>query len=107
MAIKSTDLHMNGTSGVYQTNYADQEITVRIFESPELIKDQRSHSAWQAVITYKSNDGTYRQDLDTIEPDMLDHCRDNAIEQMKKKGLDVWGEQHKAYIAENYWSLIK
>ena len=106
----STDKYMTGTSGVYQTIYANTEITVRMFESTALMKIPRSQatSVWQALITYVDLDThATRQDLDTLTTEQRDHCRNGAIKELKSLGLDSFGELHKAYVASHYWAIIK
>lgn len=105
--MKNDDLFMTGTSGVYQTTYADQKITVRLFEAPELMEPQ-GQSIFCAMVSYGANHQLpARKELDQVPGEMIEHLRTEANKALVKEGLQPWGELFKSYMARAYWGLIK
>lgn len=101
------DMNMIGSSGVYATEYAHHRITVKLFESPELT-DKNARGIFQAIVTYVClESGAKRQELDTLEPSHVDHCRKRAIELEESANLKPFSKLFKSYMAQAYWSLIK
>lgn len=96
---------MQATNGIFQVEYALEKVTVRLFQSTEL--EVSDPTVFQAIITYKKEDGRTRQELDTLTNDQRDHCRKTARELEQKAGLKPFSDMFKAYMAQAYWGLIK
>ncbi len=106
--MQNQDQFMTGTSGVYDTNYANHRITVKLFDAPELTHDPIKRGTYQAIVTYRCLDsGHVRQDLDTLTHAHVDYCRKVALEIEEQNGEKAWGQRFGSYMAQVYWSLIQ
>jgi len=95
---------MTGTSGVYKTQYAYEDITVKLFTSPEI--EAANVTEYQVIVTYRNGD-KIRQELDTLDRKQKEYCKGYAMQVSHDNGEPAFGPLHKSYMAQAYWQLIQ
>ena len=91
---------LTGTFGVYKTKYGNARITVRLFEQPELLNQM------SAIVTIIDGDDV-ENTINKISREEWDHIKLSGIDDAISHGVNTTKQPFHAYIAKQYWELIK
>lgn len=95
--------NFSGNMGVYRLNYANEIITVRIMEAPEMMKEPyRDPSVFVALVTFVDVHGNNpRNDVDVLTEAQKKHCFEWARTQ--NPSMD---DNFLSFVAQAYWRII-
>lgn len=93
---------LTGTFGVYKTKSGESSITVRLFEQPEIFNKM------SAMVTIVNKDFQVLTNVVyRITLDEWDHIKLAGIDDAIAHGVNTTKQPFHAYIAKQYWELIK
>ena len=94
--------NFTGKMGVYRLSYANELITVRVMEAPEMMKDPyKDPSVYVALITFIKDGANHRNDVDVLTQAQKEHCVKWAISQDPSMG-----DEFLSFVAQAYWRII-